>query len=170
MCNITIQEKNNGHFHTGHYLKGYENIYSSLEEIEFDECYIIPNDIDNSDECPYSSALDFLHGACHLFAYMLYQLFGYEVFKIKTENNDNIHWYAQKIHQGKKAYIDVRGATTDYDEFILEFKESMGTDYEIIKRNKEQDVELQEFNDFWSNTGKVFAVAIIDDNVDYYKL
>ena len=89
MCNITIQEKNNGHFHTGHYLKGYENIYSSLEEIEFDECYIIPNDIDNSDECPYSSALDFLHGACHLFAYMLYQLFGYEVFKIKTENNDS---------------------------------------------------------------------------------
>ena len=79
---------------------------------------------------------DFLHGWCEIFAYMLHRRFGWPIEVIRDEDGFLIHAYCvRKVKDrfGKEipAFVDVRGETTDYREFINEFWDYLDYDFPI---------------------------------------
>ncbi len=75
------------------------------------------------------NAYDFLHGDCVAFAQYLNEKYGYEV-EIAYQRDDDeedspariVHAYCiAKASDGKDVYVDVRGANSDWDEFMREF-------------------------------------------------
>lgn len=160
---IHMEESDNGHFYSGHYLNTEKNIDSCLKEIDFKDCYMALRDED-ADECPYCDAHDFLQGSCDLFARALHERFGYEVYEIKRNNSTTHHWYAKSSYQGIPIYIDIRGATTDFGEFLSGLVYSMGDDYSITR----QDLDDQDIHVDWFDTGMKFAREIISGNLEFY--
>ncbi len=157
-----------GNLHNGFYRKSQEeqiDIDDCLSEIPFCECYIILQDAPE-EECPYCSGENFLHGSCNLFAGELHKQFGYDVYEIVSKSGRDNHWFAETTYQGKKVYVDIRGITTSYDELISAFKWAV---CEQSVPQKRKDSELL-FHEDWSDTGKVFANAVIAEYAGYYDL
>lgn len=69
------------------------------------------------------STHDLLHGYCTTFAKLLHRKYGYPVYKIEKKNGNYIHCFCTAIWNGITYYIDVRGITNNYDEFISEFED-----------------------------------------------
>lgn len=159
----------NGDFHKGLFIncRFSEDFERELKKVVFDTCEIIPCDADLP--CPYedSSAQIFLHGSCDLFAKQLRERYrDYDIYEILDKQGRTIHWYAQTSYHGKPVYIDVRGATTDFEEFLYEFKFSVGVDYEIYQRNGDTSHTAED----WVETGIRFAKSVIDANPGYYEI
>ena len=87
-------------------------------------------------------------------------------YSILDKKGRPIHWYAQSNYQGRPAYIDVRGATTNFEEFLYEFKFLAGDDYEIHQRND----DMSHIGEDWVETGIQFAKYVINANPGYYKI
>lgn len=158
MHNKMIQT-NNGNFHKGFYENGKENIRTQLQKIKN---LNLTEELENM-ECVYYDADIFLHGICHIFAFVLHQKFGYDIFELKNETM--IHWCCISDYNGKETYIDVRGATTDYDEFLWEFQT-----YNEQKPSKTKIINLTDYDDEWEEVGLKFANEIITKYYDYYSL
>lgn len=150
----------NNNFHTGFYENGIENIKKELLEIKSsgDSVEILKNS-----ECVYYSAEDFLHGICHIFAYALHQKFGYDILELKSNSGSTVHWCCISNYNGKEIYIDVRGVTSDFDEFLFEFYPEIREDFSknIIKNLTNYEIELEK------NELK-FANEIIEKYYNYY--
>ncbi len=69
------------------------------------------------------NAYDFLHGCCNEFAYMLNEKYGYPIYEIVDHTGTLIHSFARLDQNNIHYFIDVRGITTDYHEFISEFED-----------------------------------------------
>lgn len=160
---IHMEKLSNGHFYSGHYLNSEKSIDSCLKEIDFKDSYMVLHD-ESADECPYYDAHDFLQGSCDLFARALHERFGYEVYEIRRNGSTTHHWYGKSSYQGLPIYIDVRGATTDFDTFLLGLVYSMGDDYSITR----QDLDAQDVHVDWFDTGMKFAHAIISEHSERY--
>lgn len=155
----TMQLDGKGNFHKGHFTE--KNIELSLNGVEFDDCYITLQNEDLN-ECPYTNAWDFLHGACDLFAYVLHKKFGFTIFELIDKSNHMVHCFCKSYYCERDVYIDVRGATTDIKEFFSEFNNGAKiTCKNILEPN---------FKDDWVQTGIVFASAIIEKYYDYYDI
>lgn len=157
MYNKIIQS-NNDNFHKGFYENGKENIRTQLLKIE---------DSNSKEEfkrinCCYNAEM-FLHGICHIFAFALHQEFGYDIFEL--ESGTTVHWCCISDYNGKEIYIDVRGATTDFDEFWWEFQTDIGKN---PSRNK--IINLTDFADEWEEVELKFANEIITKYYNYYSL
>lgn len=87
------------------YLENDTNIDFTLEKIN-----------DELMDCPYTDADDFRQGSCQLFAYALNEKYGYPVYII--EKGPYFHIFC-KTKDGLN-YVDVRGMTSSFCEFILE--------------------------------------------------
>jgi hypothetical protein len=159
-----IKEYGNGHFHGGYYLSPNKSWRSCLSEILCDDCYIISN-YENMADCPYDDAYTFLHGSCDLFACALHKQFGYEICEIENKNNKAIHWFCQSKYNGNTIYIDVRGATTDFGEFISEFEGLISENDSMTCKN----IEDADLHNEWVITGFLFAYAVINEHPEYYK-
>lgn len=72
-------------------------------------------------------AYAFLHGMCTSFAATLSDVFGYQIESVRHFEEDDcydgnlIHTYCVSNINEKKAYIDIRGITTDPELFFAEF-------------------------------------------------
>lgn len=150
---------NNDNFHTGFYILGKENVNDYLKKIDN------PFFTEELDDCPYYDASIFLHGICHIFAYALHKIFGYEIYEILSSDRKTIHWFCLSCYQKKKVYVDIRGATTDYEEFLAEFQPWIGQDSIVNHYKKMNDMD---FKDDWEDIGLKFAREIIAKNFDYY--
>lgn len=150
-------------FHTGYYNHTNGRTFSEMancliEETEFDE------EVDGED-CPYDSAADFLQGSCQLFSLALHKAFGFEAFEIWR--GKDFHCFCKSSYQGIPVYTDVRGATTDFDEFIA------GTAYikhdydKIIAQDLVRDAQL---NGDWDDVGFSFAQKLIHEHPEYYNV
>ncbi len=160
----------NGHFHNGHFAECVGKritVEESLGEIPFDETSIDSSD-DNTEksECPFSSAFDFLHGACNLFAAALHERKGYDVFEIVRSSGGSIHWYASAEYRGRPVYIDVRGVTTDQSEFFREFSYEMSMPYCIEQRKGDELL----CGEKWEKTGIAFASQVISISNGVYDI
>ena len=82
---------------------------------------------------------------------------------LNTINKSLIHCFASSTYNGKTIYIDVRGATTDFNEFYKEFSLS-SSDFFITIQNLESSSNHEKFYD----TGSKFACAIIEKYSKYY--
>lgn len=69
------------------------------------------------------TAYDLLHGYCNIFAKAVNSRFGYRTFSITDEYGTLVHCYARTEEAGRTVYIDARGRTSDYGEFISEFED-----------------------------------------------
>ena len=107
----------------------------------------------------------FLHGFCHIFAYALHKKYGYKIFEFKNPSGTMIHWCCIKKYKGYKLFIDVRGITSNYNEFLDEFQPDMG-ECPTIKNI----VNLSKYNDEWEEKWVDFANEIIEKYPEYYFL
>lgn len=70
-----------------------------------------------------NSAYDYLHGMCIDFAVALADEFGYKIETVHDDNENLIHAYCISEYAGKRAYIDIRGITTNPILFFEEFED-----------------------------------------------
>ena len=157
----------NTHFRTGLFAKCTcpDEFETELNKIYFDNCYLIP--CISETPCPYEgrTAHIFLYGSCHIFASQLCKIYeDYNVYEIMNSSGRTIHWYAQTYYKNMPIYIDVRGATTSFEEFISEFRPHIVDGYKIQKQNKELPFSEED----WIETGILFATAIINEYAEYY--
>ena len=69
------------------------------------------------------NAYDFLHGNCNEFSFALNQRYGYPIFEIKDGSGNLVHSFNRMDTDSQQFFIDVRGITTDYFEFMSEFED-----------------------------------------------
>lgn len=111
------------------------------------------------------TAYDFLHGYCDEFAFSLHEKFGYPVYQINDEDGKMIHCFAMIIFNDIHYFIDVRGVTTDYSEFLSEFED--WTDEESsIENTKELNLGIVSI----SEENKAFMEKLFSDYGYYYKI
>lgn len=128
-----------------------------------------------------SSAYNFLHGSCADFAAMLSEVFGYEIECVRNADERLIHAYCISYIGDEKAYIDVRGITTDPELFFSEFENELtyfSPTGEILVED-EDGIEMEASKEVWSNKDQGFEgefeawddpeiKAFIKDHVSYY--
>ena len=150
------------YYFTDLYLLNFTSMEKELQEIDFDNLYRTKIEGD----CPYCNAHDFLMGSCELFALALSKKYGYQVYEI-VQDDKMIHSFCIAIYKGVKLYIDVRGITSNYKEFLLGVRINKKNSFVIQKRNIEDDKLLK---GEWDKEGYGFAVAIINNFPQYYTI
>ncbi len=99
--------------------------YNELEELRQEGQNANFGFLKNIDVTDESSAYAFLHGVCDEFAVMLSDIYGYEIETVRNGVGRLIHAYCISQIGDEKAYIDVRGITTDAELFFNEFKNEL---------------------------------------------
>lgn len=149
-------------YHTGYYLEPFWTIEPRLKSVTYEE--VMGCKTPDDEEFIYDDAEIFLNGSCQLFSYALMEKFGYAPYKI--EDSNHVHYFCQASYQGKQVYIDVRGMTTDFGEFL---QSSCISDNEAtaIAPQEISDEELFEIEQdkIW---GLPFAKAIIERDIACY--
>lgn len=155
------------HKHYG-WHKGFYNdddITKSLCEISYSDFFEYPDD----DEFPYDSAHSLLRGSCNHFAVALQKVLGYTPYIIEGKDGKGFHAFCQ-INKGKTwCYIDARGITTSFDEFMSVAAEFVSGEYTIkevtsdIIKDWEKDIPYNE-------EAYAFAEAVINKYRNYYTL
>ena len=136
--------------------------YKELDELkEKEKCagFGFLKNLDIGDETAYR----YLHGDCADFAAMLNEVYGYPIECVRHPDDDNvrgklIHAYCVADFNGEKAYIDVRGITTDPKRFWEEFENELtyfpkdGSIYTVDDEGYEVSAELE----IWENKDVLF--------------
>lgn len=117
-------------------------------------------------EHPYQQLSIFLKGSCQLFALALNKKYGYPVYEI-TQMDRVIHCFCIKEYNHQKMYIDIRGATSDFEEFMLGVNMIEGKEYSLRLRRSQEDETL---NGEWDDIGYALAQATIEKFSEYYEL
>lgn len=115
------------------------------------------------------NAYNFLHGYCNEFAYMLNEKYGYPVFEIKDEKGKLVHSFTRLVKDNVYYFIDIRGITTDYHEFISEFEDWIDEETSIentflVDLSKEEVRKEQQP----SKVNRQFIEELFSDYGDYY--
>lgn len=149
------------YIYKGYYLRRRILCEDELKTVKIESFFEI--EIDDSDETfPYTDASDFLMGSCQLFATELNKKYGYPIYEVNL-NGRMIHCFC-KVDIGKTVYyVDVRGVTNDFSEFLLETNVSKDDDF-IIQEYKVDS------SDKWDDIGLKFAQLLIDRNPEYYEI
>lgn len=95
--------------------------YNELDELRQEDALANFGFLENVDVTKDFTAFNFLHGLCDEFAAMLSDVFGYEIECVRNGEGRLIHAYCTAYIGEEKAYIDVRGITTDKSLFFEEF-------------------------------------------------
>ena len=100
---------------------------------------------------------------------MLNEKYGYQVFEIKDEEGNLIHSFTRVDTDSQHYFIDVRGITTDYSEFISEFEDWTDEETSIINTFP---VDLLNKSERERNTpskeNREFIEKLFSDYGDYY--
>ena len=93
---------------------------------------------------------DFLHGWCDAFAFLLHDEFGWDVEEIVDEGGLLVHAYCVRYDDGVPVFIDVRGETTNFYDFVYEFWDCLPIDFpaneycpDAVVRMNECDIKKQ---------------------------
>ncbi len=116
-------------------------------------------------ECSYIDARNFLRGSCNLFALALNEKYGYDVYELFDLDGRYIHTFCMTSYYQEKMYIDIRGKTVDFDEFIdgILYASENGCCMKECDINKEK-----ELSERWDKVGIEFANAIINKYTSRY--
>lgn len=104
MNNYTMRQFESDNLHNGFYIARKENIKLELEKINNP---YLTEELENAD-CTYYNAYIFLKGICHIFAFALHEIFGYEIYEAISKDGKTNHWFCQFDYQGKM-YISMLG-------------------------------------------------------------
>ena len=151
----------------GHH-KGFYNDDDPTEElhnISYTDFFI---DLEDT-EFPYNFAYPLLRGSCHVFALSLNSIFNYTPYIIEGRNGIGFHSFCQVYKNKKWYYIDARGVTTSFDEFMDVAKEFVFDEYTIRPVNN-RDVSEWAKDSPYDNEAYAFAKAIIEKYKDFYEI
>ena len=152
-------------FHKGFY--NYDNFEDALHNVDYADFFVYSDD----EEFPYDSAHQLLYGSCHHFAMALKEILGYNAYIIEGNNKKGFHAFCQIYDRIKKQwyYIDARGITTSFDEF-MEVAKSFVSDEYTIRQVSPKDIAEWESDDYYNEEGYGFAKAVVEKYKDYYTL
>lgn len=134
----------------------------SLQGIRYVDFFDEPDD----EEFPYYSAHELLCGSCHLFALALNKVFGYNVYIIEGINNRSFHAFCQINTYKKWFYVDARGITSSFSEF-MDIAQTFVTDEYTIRPINDTDLAEWEEDDYYEEA-IAFAKAVINKYKDCY--
>ena len=149
--------------HKGFYRE--DDLSSALFNIHYEDFFEAPDD----EDFPYYSAHELLRGSCHHFVLGLQKIFGYTPYIIEGNNNVGFHAFSQIYKNKKWFYIDARGITTSFDDFMEVAREFVSDEY-TIRRLDEQEKEELIKDDMYFEEAQAFAVAVIKKYKEYYTL
>lgn len=142
-------------YHKGFYNEG--DISKALCNINYTDFWELPDD----DEFPYTSAHQLLYGSCNHFAISLQQLFGYTPYVIQGNNKRGFHVFCQVYKNRKWYYVDARGITSSFDEFMDMAKMFVNDEY-TIRPVSIDDIEEWERDSKYNSEAYAFSKAVID--------
>lgn len=147
--------------------KGFYNdkdFLKTLQSIGYGDFFEYPQD----DEFPYDSAEYLLKGSCNYFVLGLKNVLGYTPYIIQGNNGVSFHAFCQIYKKGKWYYIDARGITTSFDEF-MDVAQEFVTDSYTIRAVNDQDIEEWKADDYFEEALS-FAEAVIEKYIECYTL
>ena len=112
----------------------------------------------------------FLHGICDIFAEALHRKYGYELHQVNDEGNYLVHAFCTAKKNGKTVYVDVRGMTTDYEEFICPFDDFFPTEEERKRILPYDAKNLEYYESGYVKEALVAADKMLENNREYYEL
>ena len=112
-------------------------------------------------EFPYSSANDLLSGSCDSFALALHKLLNYSPYIIKEASDKGFHAFCQVYKGGEWYYVDARGMTTSFSEFVNGIKFFVNSEF-IIRPVSARDIMDWKSSNEYSDYGLKFAEAFIE--------
>lgn len=150
-------------WHKGFYND--DDIMESLCRIRYTDFFEYPDD----DEFPYDSAHSLLRGSCNHFAVALQNVLGYTPYIIEGKDCKSFHAFCQIYKRRKWYYVDARGITSSFDEFMTVASEFVSGEY-TIREAISQIVEDWESGSNYNEEAYAFAEAVIDKYREYYTL
>ena len=141
--------------HKGFYNE--KNVYKALRKIHYSDFF---EDFDDN-EFPYDTAADFLCGSCDIFAISLSELLNYSAYIISGKTEKSFHAFCQIYKNRQRYFVDVRGITTDFSEFMKDVNEFVDGEY-TVRPLLEEDVKSWETDSYFRKEGYGFAKAIIN--------
>ena len=149
-------------WHKGFYIE--TNPEQHLLDINYTDFF------ENSDDkfFLYDNALQLLRGSCHLFALSLSKILGYSPYLIENRSG-GFHAFCQVHKNNQLFYIDARGATTSFDEFMDVAGDFVHDEF-IVREITQQDIEEWENNEDYYEEALAFAEAVIKDYEECYRV
>ena len=141
-----------------------EDFLKALQSIGYGDFFDYPQD----DEFPYTSAEDLLRGSCNHFVLGLKNVLGYTPYIIQGNNKVSFHAFCQIYKNREWYYIDARGITTSFDEF-MDVAQEFVTDSYTIRAVNDQDIEEWKADDYFEEALS-FAEAVIEKYIECYTL
>lgn len=150
-------------WHKGFYQD--KDVMESLCKIRYTDFFEYPDD----DEFPYGSAHSLLRGSCNHFAVSLHKVLGYQPYIIQGNNKVGFHAFCQIYTGGTWYYVDARGITTSFDEFMMVAREFVSDEY-TIKPAEAKDIEEWDNGSEYNEEAYAFAEAVIRKYRAYYTI
>lgn len=148
--------------------KGFYND-ADPEESLFDIKYTDFAEAPDDDEFPYDTAHELLCGSCHHFALSLKKVLGYEPYIIERKKGIGFHAFCQIYKNKKWYYVDARGITSSFDEFMDIVKQFVSGEY-IIRSVNADDIAEWEKDSNYDEEAYAFAEAVINKYKECYTL
>ena len=149
--------------HKGFYNNG--NAEEVLNKIAYTDYF----DTEPNEEFPYGTADSLLRGSCQLFALSLSKMLGYQAYVIECIYTKRFHAFCQVSKDGQLYYIDARGVTTSFDEFMEVASFFVPGDYNI-REVTSMDIEDWNSNEEYLKEARAFAEVIIKDYEENYRI
>lgn len=150
-------------WHKGFYND--ENFSGSLRNIRYENFFEYPDD----DEFPYNSAHELLRGSCNHFALSLKKVLGYTPYIIEGNNKRGFHAFCQIYKNNQWFYIDARGITSSFDEFMIVASEFVKDQY-TIRLIEDDDIEEWKKESNYDDEALLFSEAVIEKFKECYTL
>ena len=141
-----------------------EDFNKTLRNIRFSDFFDEPDD----EAFPYSEADNLLSGSCHLFSLALKRVLGYRQYIIQGDNKVNFHAFCQIYKKGIWFYIDARGITTSFDEF-MDVARTFVSDTYTIREVTQDEIDDWAEEDYFDEA-IAFSEAIINKFKEHYIL
>ena len=148
-------------WHKGFYNT--DDITAALCKISYTDFFEYPKD----DEFPYDSAHSLLRGSCNHFAVALKNVLGYTPYIIETIDKRSFHAFCQVPRNGRLYYVDARGVTSSFDEFMVVAREFVRGEYTISQVTSEI-IEVWERDSKYNEEAYAFAEAMIREYIECY--
>lgn len=148
-------------YHKGFYRD--DDPLNVLEHTYYSDFFELPDD----DEFPYDTARPLLCGSCHLFALSLNKVLGYTPFIIEGTNGGGFHCFCQLYRNNRWFYVDARGITSSFSEFMDEAKTFVSKEY-IIRQVTSEDIEEWNNDEKYVDEALSFAEAVIQKYKECY--
>ena len=151
-------------WHKGFYnAEGFDDITYALLKIDYTDFFEYPDD----EAFPYDTAHSLLRGSCNHFAVALKNVLGYTPYIIEETDRKGFHAFCQVYKNGRLYYIDARGVTSSFDEFMVVAKEFVRGEY-TIKEVTQEIIDEWESGSEYNDEAYAFAEAVIRKYIDCY--